>query len=158
DARQCKQDARVNPADSDGFDDSAAAVRRRLSGIRTPRVAGTRGAPYSDCGAATVGPTVDWPRLWRGSMQRRLAPLAAAAGVLLLAGAASARQADPGDEVPKLVVSLKDHEAAKRAAAARILGELGAPAKAAVPELTEALKDDARDVRQNAAHALGDIG
>jgi HEAT repeat protein len=80
-------------------------------------------------------------------------------GLALAAVAAvAAPQAAPTDEVAKLRVSLKDPEAPKRAAAARILGELGAPAKEAVPDLADALKDEAREVRQNAAQALGDLG
>ena len=80
-----------------------------------------------------------------------VAVLAACPGV-------AAGQSDSMAEVPRLRVSLKDSDAAKRAAAARLLGEIGAPAKEAVPDLVDALKDPEPVVRQNAAKALGDIG
>jgi HEAT repeat protein len=79
-----------------------------------------------------------------------------ALGTALLASAASAQ--DRGAEVPGLLVTLKSEVAAERAAAARTLGEIGAPAKDAVGELATVLKDSDKDVRRNAAQALGNIG
>jgi HEAT repeat protein len=68
----------------------------------------------------------------------------------------------PAQEIPKdvqeLLVSLKSEKVQERAAAARILGELGAAAKDAVPGLQEALVDPEKDVRRAAARSLGDIG
>lgn len=65
-------------------------------------------------------------------------------------------------EVPKdvreLLVSLKSDKVQERAAAARILGELGPAAKDAVPGLQEALLDADKDVRRAVARSLGDIG
>jgi HEAT repeat protein len=81
-----------------------------------------------------------------------------AVAVLAAFHGVAAGQADLTAEIPKLRVSLKDPDAAKRAAAARLLGEIGAPAKEAVPDLADALKDQDSAVRQNAAKALGDIG
>lgn len=65
---------------------------------------------------------------------------------------------DPPKDVKELVVTLKSEKAAERAAAARILGELGPVAKDAVPDLQAALTDADKDVRRCAARALGDIG
>ncbi len=68
----------------------------------------------------------------------------------------------PAQEVPKdvqeLLVTLKSEKVQERAAAARILGELGPAAKDAVPGLQEALVDADQDVRRSAARSLGDIG
>jgi HEAT repeat protein len=68
----------------------------------------------------------------------------------------------PAQEVPKdvqeLLVTLKSEKVSERAAAARILGELGPTAKDAVPGLQEALLDADKDVRRAAARSLGDIG
>ena len=61
-------------------------------------------------------------------------------------------------DVQELVVTLKSEKAAERAAAARILGELGPAAKEAVPDLQSALGDADKDVRRCAARSLGDIG
>jgi HEAT repeat protein len=86
----------------------------------------------------------------------------AALGFLLLAplglGAPVLAQQDPSKDVQELLVTLKSEKAAERAAAARILGELGPAAKDAVPGLQAALGDPDRDVRRNAARSLGDIG
>jgi len=91
-------------------------------------------------------------------MLQSVARHAVAVVVLAACHAVAAGQADSIAEVPKLRVSLKDSDPAKRAAAARLLGEIGAPAKEAVPDLTDALKDAEPAVRQNAAKALGDLG
>ena len=63
-----------------------------------------------------------------------------------------------GKDVKELVVTLKSEKVAERAAAARILGELGPAAKDAVPDLLAALGDADKDVRRCAARSLGDIG
>ena len=68
-----------------------------------------------------------------------------------------ARQ-DAGKDVKELVITLKSEKVAERAAAARILGELGAAAKDAVPDLQAVLGDADKDVRRCAARSLGDIG
>jgi HEAT repeat protein len=79
-----------------------------------------------------------------------------ALGMALFASAVAAQ--DRGGEVPGLLVTLKSENAAERAAAARTLGEIGAPARDAVGDLTAALKDKDKDVRRSAAQALGEIG
>lgn len=76
----------------------------------------------------------------------------------LVACAAPAWSQDPAADVAGLIVSLKSEDPATRAASARILGELGAPARQAVPALIEALGDASRDVRQNAIKSLGLMG
>ena len=68
-----------------------------------------------------------------------------------------ARQ-EAAKDVKELVVTLKSEKVAERAAAARILGELGPAAKDAVPDLQAALGDADKDVRRCAARSLGDIG
>jgi HEAT repeat protein len=68
-----------------------------------------------------------------------------------------ARQ-DTAKDVKELIVTLKSEKVAERAAAARILGELGPAAKEAVPDLQAALGDADKDVRHAAARSLGDIG
>lgn len=65
---------------------------------------------------------------------------------------------DAAKDVKELLVTLKSEKAAERAAAARILGELGPSAKEAVPDLQAALADSDKDVRRCAARSLGDIG
>jgi HEAT repeat protein len=67
-------------------------------------------------------------------------------------------QQDSSKDVQELVVTLKSERVAERAAAARILGELGPAAKDAVPDLQAALGDPDKEVRRNAARSLGDIG
>jgi len=84
-----------------------------------------------------------------------------AAGALLglvLAGTRLASAEDRSGEVSGLLITLKSEKATERAAAARILGEIGPQAKDAVAPLTDALRDSEREVRQNAATALGYIG
>lgn len=76
----------------------------------------------------------------------------------LLPCAAALAQQDPVKDVQELMVTLKSEKVAERAAAARILGELGPAAKEAVPDLQAALGDADKDVRRCAARALGDIG
>ena len=73
-------------------------------------------------------------------------------------GASVFARQDPGKDVKELVVTLKSEKVAERAAAARILGELGPAAKEAVPDLQAALGDADKDVRRCAARSLGDIG
>lgn len=58
------------------------------------------------------------------------------------------------DVVPALIAALADGEKVVRAAAARALSSLGAPA---VPALTEALEDPSWVIRYRAAEALGGI-
>jgi HEAT repeat protein len=65
---------------------------------------------------------------------------------------------DAAKDVKELLVTLKSEKVAERAAAARILGELGPAAKEAVPDLQAALADPDKDVRRCAARSLGDIG
>jgi HEAT repeat protein len=65
---------------------------------------------------------------------------------------------DAAKDVQELTVTLKSEKVAERAAAARILGEMGADAKDAVPDLQAALADADKDVRRCAARSLGDIG
>ena len=79
------------------------------------------------------------------------------AASLCLCPPVSARQ-EVGKDVKELVVTLKSEKVAERAAAARILGELGPAAKEAVPDLQAALGDADKDVRRCAARSLGDIG
>jgi HEAT repeat protein len=70
---------------------------------------------------------------------------------------AFARQ-DASKDVQELLVTLKSEKVSERAAAARILGEMGQAAKEAVPALQEALADSDKEVRRSAARSLGDIG
>lgn len=79
-------------------------------------------------------------------------------GASLAVAAPRSAQADTPKDVQELAVTLKSEKAAERAAAARILGELGPKAKDAVPDLQAALGDADKDVRRSAARALGDIG
>ena len=79
-----------------------------------------------------------------------------ALGVAAIAAVAFAE--DRSGDVRGLQITLKSEKAVERAASARILGEIGPPAKDAAPALAEALKDADREVRQNAAQALGYIG
>jgi HEAT repeat protein len=83
-----------------------------------------------------------------------------ASAALACAGmwAAPAAAQEAGGDVPGLIVSLKSEDTATRAASARILGELGAPAREAVPALIEALADADKDVRRNAIKSLGQMG
>jgi HEAT repeat protein len=76
---------------------------------------------------------------------------------LLLVAPALAREETPKD-VEELLVTLQSEKAAERAAAARILGEMGTVAKDAVPGLQAALGDGDKEVRRSAARSLGDIG
>jgi HEAT repeat protein len=78
-------------------------------------------------------------------------------GASLATAPASAGQ-DTAKDVQELIVTLKSDKVAERAAAARILGEMGPAAKEAVPELQAALSDADKDVRRSAARSLGDIG
>jgi HEAT repeat protein len=75
-----------------------------------------------------------------------------------LFASALATAEDRSSEVSGLLITLKSEKPAERAAAARILGEIGPQAKDAVGPLTEAVADPERDVRINAATALGHIG
>jgi HEAT repeat protein len=75
---------------------------------------------------------------------------------MVVAAHAGAQATQP--DVPGLIVTLKTGDPASRAAAARVLGELGPVSKDAVPGLTEALKDESKDVRRNAVKSLGQIG
>jgi HEAT repeat protein len=59
--------------------------------------------------------------------------------------------------VPELVKALDDNEAARREAAAEVLGRIGPPARAAVPSLIAALKDKSSAVALTAAMALAQI-
>src|SRR4029453_11359647 len=77
-------------------------------------------------------------------------------GASLLAGPVGAQ--DVAKDVQELTVTLKGEKVAERAAAARILGEMGAAAKDAVPDLQAALADADKEVRRSAARSLGDIG
>jgi HEAT repeat protein len=79
-------------------------------------------------------------------------------GAFLLAAAPVWVAADTAKDVQELLVTLKSEKVAARAAAARILGEMGPQAKDAVAELQAALADADKDVRRSAARALGDIG
>lgn len=77
---------------------------------------------------------------------------------LTLTLAPPARAQEVPKDVQELLVTLKSEKVQERAAAARILGELGPAAKDAVPGLQEALQDADKDVRRSAARSLGDIG
>jgi HEAT repeat protein len=68
------------------------------------------------------------------------------------------RAEDRSSEVSGLLITLKSDKPAERAAAARILGEIGPQARDAVSGLTTAMADPEREVRQFAAYALGYIG
>jgi HEAT repeat protein len=59
--------------------------------------------------------------------------------------------------VPVLVNALHDDEAARREAAAEMLGRIGPPARAAVPHLINALQDKSSAVALTAAMALAEI-
>ncbi|HEY7331176.1 MAG TPA: HEAT repeat domain-containing protein [Gemmataceae bacterium] len=61
------------------------------------------------------------------------------------------------DVVPDLVKQLRANEAARREAAADVLGRIGPPARAAVPDLLAALKDQSSSVALMAAMALAQI-
>ena len=76
---------------------------------------------------------------------------------LALAAPVWARE-DATKDVKELIITLKSEKVTERAAAARILGELGPAAKEAVPDLEAALADPDKDVRRCAARSLGDIG
>jgi HEAT repeat protein len=76
---------------------------------------------------------------------------------LTLVAAASAQEGT-AKNVQELLVTLKSEKPAERAAAARILGEIGPAAKDAVADLQAALADPDKDVRRSAARSLGDIG
>jgi HEAT repeat protein len=65
---------------------------------------------------------------------------------------------DRSSEVSGLLITLKSDKPAERAAAARILGEIGPQAREAVGGLAVAVADPDREVRQHAAYALGHIG
>ena len=87
-------------------------------------------------------------------MRYAVATLAVATSVFVAPVSAQ----DPAKQVEELRVTLKSEKVAERAAAARILGELGPVAKDAVPDLASALGDADREVRRSAARSLGDIG
>ncbi len=59
------------------------------------------------------------------------------------------------EDVPALILKLKDKDKVVRRSAALALGKIG---PAAVPALIAALKDDDGLMRENAADALGQIG
>lgn len=59
--------------------------------------------------------------------------------------------------VPVLVNALRDEEAARREAAADVLGRIGPPGRTAVPGLLDALKDKSSAVALMAAMALAEI-
>jgi hypothetical protein len=80
-----------------------------------------------------------------------------AAGACLIPPGALALE-DPAEHVAGLVVTLKSENPAERAAAARILGEMGPAAKDGVPDLIVVLGDADGAVRRSAARSLGDIG
>jgi HEAT repeat protein len=81
-----------------------------------------------------------------------------AAGACLIPPGALALE-DPAQHVAGLVVTLKSANPAERAAAARILGEMGPAAKDGVPDLIVVVLGDADGaVRRSAARSLGDIG
>jgi HEAT repeat protein len=84
--------------------------------------------------------------------------LVLALGASLVAWPGPLRAQGAPKDVEELLVSLKSEKVAERAAAARILGELGPVAKDAVPGLQEALADADKDVRRSAARSLGDLG
>ncbi len=70
---------------------------------------------------------------------------------------------DPGKRlqavaVPALIEALTDPAQDVRRAAAHVLGEMGAEARAAIPALIQALKDPLEGVRRKAAFALGEMG
>jgi len=80
-------------------------------------------------------------------------------GVTVVPFAAQNTQEDPLlAEIPGLIHLLGSAETAERAAAARLLGEIGAPAREAVPGLTKLLADADAEARRNAAFALGAMG
>jgi HEAT repeat protein len=79
-------------------------------------------------------------------------------GACLALPAAAAAREDANKDVQELLVTLKSEKVAERAAAARILGEMGSTAKDAVPGLQAALGDADKEVRRCAARSLGDIG
>ena len=60
--------------------------------------------------------------------------------------------------MPHLIDVLQDPDAHVRGTVARVLGQIGPVAKAAIPQLIEALKDRNEDVRRYAAFGLGQIG
>src|SRR6185436_16617563 len=62
------------------------------------------------------------------------------------------------DAVPPLIEALKSEKPAARAAAARVLGTIGPPARAAVSALTQLEKDPDASVQAAAAEALKTIG
>lgn len=73
------------------------------------------------------------------------------------AGAALAKLGLPGKGLPVLIGAMEDILPYPRAVAARMLGEVGPPAKAAIPALKQALKDGPWRVRKAAAEALEKI-
>ncbi len=74
--------------------------------------------------------------------------------VRFYAAEALARLGLPDRGLPVLIALLKGKSWILRKYAAMALGEIGAPAKAAIPALREALKDKEADVRNAAAEAL----
>ncbi|HTU93994.1 MAG TPA: HEAT repeat domain-containing protein [Gemmataceae bacterium] len=99
--------------------------------------------------------------LWRlGPKNEPAIPalLSAAQGLIDKSAPARALLASFGPRVvPVLVKALRDDEAARREAAADILGRIGPPARPAVPALLAALKDKSSSVALMAAMALAEI-
>ncbi|MHB1425241.1 MAG: HEAT repeat domain-containing protein [Gemmataceae bacterium] len=99
--------------------------------------------------------------LWRlGPKAESIVPalLSAAQGPIDKSASARTLLASFGPWVaPTLVAALNDNEAARREAAADILGRIGPPARAAVPALLVLLKDKSSAVAFRAAMALSQI-
>ena len=89
-------------------------------------------------------------------MKKTAVCISLAASLGLCATGWARQEAD--QQVKELLVTLKSEKVSERAAAARILGELGPAAKDAVADLQAALGDTDKDVRRSAARSLGDIG
>lgn len=78
-------------------------------------------------------------------------------GVRQTAAEALVKLGVPGRAVPVLIASLEDKHWCNRRWAAKILGDVGPPAKAAIPALRKALKDEHAEVREAATEALKKI-
>lgn len=99
--------------------------------------------------------------LWRlGPKAQAIAPalFSLAAGPLEKTASARDLLASFGPRVvPNLMKALRDDEAARREAAAEVLGRIGPPAREAVPALLAALKDKNSAVALTAALALAEV-
>lgn len=120
-------------------------------------VALTDNDPHVRSVAAAAIPEVDTPA---ASAVPALQALLATDAGRTAARALSKYKGDASPAIGDLVKMLRDAslDSETRWNAARTLGKIGPPAKAAIPELVAHLHDQAESIREHAAEALGDIG